>query len=429
MPAFRIRDYHDDDLDHVVAVWEESRATGWRPVHGLAEVLAAMRQGGLSVVAEVGEVAVGAAAVRVAGDRAWVVMLALDSQWRGQGIGSAMLRELESRLLARGVHRLSALLPEGEAGAEAFRKSGYKTRDLTYFERVVPLQPEEFKTLEELGGQVLPHNLWQSLAGMEHEKELIERRIVLPLVDPDIADRYGVNPARAVVLFGPPGTGKTTFAKAVASRLQWPFVEVFPSRLGAAEGGLADGLRKTYGEIGDLEHAVVFIDEVEEIAGRRGGDPPSPLQGVTNELLKIIPAFREREGRLLVCATNFVRALDPAFLRHGRFDYVIPIGAPDATARAAIWKRYLPVGVLEDIDVESLVEASDLFTPADIEFAARKGSQRALETAVYGKWEAEGPNTGPTTEDYLSALAETRPTLTTTMVDEFQEDISTIARL
>ena len=59
-----------------------------------------------------------------------------------------------------------------------------------------------------------------------------------------------------------------------------------------------------------LEHAVVFIDEVEEIAGERGGKPPSPLQGVTNELLKIIPAFREQPGRLLVCATNMVGQLD-----------------------------------------------------------------------------------------------------------------------
>ena len=129
----------------------------------------------------------------------------------------------------------------------------------------------------------------------------------------------------------------------------------------------------------------------------RGGKPPSPLQGVTNELLKIIPGFRERDGRLLVCATNFIRALDPAFLRHGRFDYVIPIGAPDAAARAAIWRRYIPAGVLERIDLDTLVEASDLFTPADIEFAARKGSQRALETAVYG--DDERPRQSPRADD------------------------------
>jgi SpoVK/Ycf46/Vps4 family AAA+-type ATPase len=130
-----------------------------------------------------------------------------------------------------------------------------------------------------------------------------------------------------------------------------------------------------------------------------------------------------------VCATNFVRALDPAFLRHGRFDYVIPIGAPDAAARAAIWRRYIPAGVLERIDLDALVAASELFTPADIEFAARKGSQRALETAVYGEHDPPPDARGPTTADYAAALSETRPTLTRAIVDDFDEDIETIARL
>ena len=71
---------------------------------------------------------------------------------------------------------------------------------------------------------------------------------------------------------GPPGTGKTTFAKAVASRLDWPFVEVSPARLADSAAGLAGALRQTFDSIGQLEHAVVFIDEVEEIAAtRRGG--------------------------------------------------------------------------------------------------------------------------------------------------------------
>jgi SpoVK/Ycf46/Vps4 family AAA+-type ATPase len=232
-------------------------------------------------------------------------------------------------------------------------------------------------------------------------------------------------PPRAIVLFGPPGTGKTTFAKAIASRLEWSFVEVFPSRLAANPGGLAGALRETFATIAELEHAVVFIDEVEEIASHRQGEPPSPTQGVTNELLKIIPAFREQPGRLLICATNFIRSLDAAFLRHGRFDYVIPIGLPDQQARDAIWRRYIPEAAV-GIDVPELVAMTDGFSPADIEFAARKASQSALENAVdSGSSEPEGPFM----DDYTAAIAGTRATVSAQVAADFLEDIETVGRL
>src|SRR4051812_25613247 len=110
MPVPRVRDFHPDDLDQVVRVWEESRAPGRAAVHGLAEVLSAIRDDGFAVVVVVGEVLVGAAVARVSGDRAWVVLLALAGDWRGRGLGSALLTDLERRLMDAGVHRLSALL-------------------------------------------------------------------------------------------------------------------------------------------------------------------------------------------------------------------------------------------------------------------------------------------------------------------------------
>ncbi len=143
MSTPRVREFHEDDLDQVVRVWEESRSPERPAVYGLSEVLGALRDGGTAVVMTVGEVVVGAAVARVFGDRGWIVLLALADDWRGRGLGSAMLTQLETRLIARGVHRLSALLVEGQTGTRAFRDTGYETRDLTYFERVVPLQPQE----------------------------------------------------------------------------------------------------------------------------------------------------------------------------------------------------------------------------------------------------------------------------------------------
>ena len=214
-------------------------------------------------------------------------------------------------------------------------------------------------------------------------------------------------------------------------------MEGFPSRLASDRKGLAGALRETFLEIAELEHAVVFIDEVEEIASQRAGDPPSPLQGVTNELLKIIPAFREQPGRLLVCATNFIRALDTAFLRHGRFDYVIPIGLPDVHAREAMWQRFIPATVVDDVDIAQMVERTQGFSPADIEFAARSASQRALEKAVYDDAATSGAAStvssngrkGPVTQDYLDAIADTRTTVSDEVYQEFLEDIDVLGRV
>ncbi len=136
-----------------------------------------------------------------------------------------------------------------------------------------------------------------------------------------------------------------------------------------------------FADLAELDEVVLFIDEVEEIASARTGVATNPAHGVTNELLKLIPAFREGERRLMVCATNSVHSLDSAFLRPGRFDYVIPVGPPDEPARKAVWHRYLGASAAH-VDLDRLVEASELFTPADIEFASRKGSQAAFEREV-----------------------------------------------
>lgn len=426
MTAWRIRDQHADDIGGFLRLWEQLTEAQAEPVYNLAEVLASCAQDH-AVVAVAGEQIVGAAVGRTAHAQGWVVFLATAPGWRGRGIGSSLLAALEARMAPLGISVLSALMPAAETRIGAFRHQGYELKNnLHYFERRIPVQKEELRLLAELGGRVLPRGLWEGVGGMEAEKELLERRLVMPLAKPELAERFGVAPPRAVVLFGPPGTGKTTFAKAIASRLEWSFVEVFPSRLASHPSGLAGALRETFAAVSELERAVVFIDEVEEIASHRQGDPPSPTQGVTNELLKLIPAFREQPDRLLICATNFIRALDSAFLRHGRFDYVIPIGLPDAAARAAIWERYIPTVAAASVDLGRLVDASDGFSPADIEYAARRASQTALERAVYSR---ESDLEGPTTAEYTEAIAATRTTVSQKVTQEFREDIAALGRV
>ena len=216
MVLWRVRDFHDDDLDAAIRLWGDPTAGGEAPVFGLSDLVTAVRAGEPAVVAVVGDELAGTGVATVSGGRAWIVRMSLAATWRNRGIGSAMLTELERRLVALGVHRIDCLLATSdEVGALALEHGGYRARPgMVFYEKLEPVGPEDVGILGRLGGRMLRADTWDELEGMVKEKELIERRVILPLAHAQLAGRLGVVAPRAVVLFGPPGRARPPSPKA-----------------------------------------------------------------------------------------------------------------------------------------------------------------------------------------------------------------------
>lgn len=388
----------------------------------IAKFVADTAAGSPVIVAVAENEVIGLVSSRISTDEAWINIVAISPKWRHQGIGSAMIQRLEEKLLHEGVRKISALLTNFEAGQTALVNRGFNPiHGLVLYEKSEPIEPSSMRLLDVWGGELCDGSLWDSVAGMEAEKTLIDNRIIAPLADPDLAAKIGVNAPSAVMLFGPPGTGKTTFARAIAGRLGWPFVELLPSKLDSGELSLAAELRNALSELLKLENIVVFIDEVDEIATARTESPGT--RGVVNELLKMIPSFRTGAGHLLICATNFVSNIDPAVLRPGRFDLVIPIGPPDDVARHALWTKFLSRLNSQEIKINDLVRATEGFTPGDIELASQRAASIAFDRARNGVEPSH-----ITSYDFVQSITRTNASITSQIAKQFADESKRFGR-
>ena len=379
-----------------------------------------------TVVAERDGEVVGVAVGSVAAAVGWIYWLSVSLDGDGEGVAQQLLSELELKLAEGGARKLATAVREASASLAVFERYGYRVAPaMRYLEHELPaIGASVPAALEELGAHLIHPGLWEELRGLDEAKQIIERRVILPLAEPQLAARHAVSPPRAIVLFGPPGTGKTTFAKGIASRLAWPFVEISAAEI-AGEGPEREAklLAESFARARtDLATAVVFVDEVEDLAATRT-EQRKVSPSVTNEFLKQIPRMRELPEHLLVCATNWVSRLDAAFVRPGRFDYVLPVGPPDSEARRAIWGRYVEEITDVDFQLDALVAGSELFTPADIEFAARKAAQHAFEREHF-----QGATHRATEEDFLASIRSTRPSLTQEILRAFEQDVERFAR-
>lgn len=209
------------------------------------------------------------------------------------------------------------------------------------------------------------------VAGLKEEKEELEE-IVDFLREPGKYTRVGARIPKGVLLEGPPGTGKTLLAKAIAGEAEVPFFSISGSDFVEMFVGVgASRVRDLFAEAKKNHPCIVFIDEIDAVARKRGtgmGGSHDEREQTLNQLLVEMDGFGENEGIIVLAATNRVDILDPAILRPGRFDRKIAIGVPDVGGREDILKVHAKNKPLADnVDLEHVAQTTAEFTGADLE--------------------------------------------------------------
>ena len=212
---------------------------------------------------------------------------------------------------------------------------------------------------------------FKDVAGLQEEKEDLEELVDF-LKEPQKYTKMGARIPKGVILVGPPGTGKTLLAKAVAGEAGVPFFSISGSDFVEMFVGVgASRVRDLFEDAKKNAPCIVFIDEIDAVARRRGtgmGGGHDEREQTLNQLLVEMDGFGVNEGIIVMAATNRVDILDPAILRPGRFDRKIGVGKPDVKGREEILKVHAkekPLG--DDVDLENIARTTAGFTGADLE--------------------------------------------------------------
>jgi AAA+ superfamily predicted ATPase len=229
------------------------------------------------------------------------------------------------------------------------------------------------KLLREAGLEFIqPARGFESVGGYEYLKDYIMNRVVKVLRAPDLAQRYGLGVPKGILLYGPPGTGKTWLAKALAREIGLPMVVIDPGTfLRGIVGETEARVKQVTTIIESLAPVIVFVDEFDQLTLSRQA-VMSTDSGVSRRMTNMLLSWLGDENRksFVVGATNFVSDVDPAFLRPGRLDEVIPVFYPDLKAREEILKVHTSVVrkvPLKDVNLRVIAEKTWLWTGAELE--------------------------------------------------------------
>jgi transitional endoplasmic reticulum ATPase len=221
---------------------------------------------------------------------------------------------------------------------------------------------------------------YEEIGGLKRELQRIREIIELPLRYPEVFERLGIDPPKGVLLYGPPGCGKTLIARAVAHETEAKFFSINgPEIIHKFYGESEAHLRKIFDEAARQAPSIIFLDEIDAIAPKREQVVGDVEKRVVAQLLALMDGLAKRQHVIVIGATNIPNALDPALRRPGRFDREISISIPDRDGRREILEihsRGMPLA--KDVDLDRLGNITHGFVGADLEALCREAAMICL---------------------------------------------------
>ncbi len=247
---------------------------------------------------------------------------------------------------------------------------------------------------------------FKDVGGMNNVKEEIDLKIIKPLIHKDLYKAYGKKIGGGILLYGPPGCGKTHIAKATAGEINANFINVgINDILDMWLGNSEKNLHEIFETARSNKPCVIFIDEIDALGANRNDINKNAGRTVINQFLAELDGIEsDNDGVLILGATNAPWYIDPAFRRPGRFDRIIFVAPPDLQARKSIYEIQLNGKPTEKIDLNSIAKKSDQFSGADI--------KASIDVAIEGKLQESFKDGIPkpiNTKDILKAIRKIKP--------------------